>query len=49
MNGSNLGNEDMASMAVPKGHAASTSASWYSILFATVISCNGSKPAKYEK
>lgn len=35
----------MASTALPRGHAASTIASWYSISFPDVIFCNGSRPA----
>lgn len=45
MNLSNLGKADMASTALPRGHAASTMASWYSISFPDVIFCNGSRPA----
>lgn len=32
-------------MALPRGHAPSTRAPWYSISFATIISFQGSRPA----
>lgn len=46
INFSNLGNDDMASMALPSGHAASTRESWYSTCLTNVISCCGSMPER---
>lgn len=37
--------DEMASMALPSGHAASTSEFWYLTCFTKVISCQGSRPA----
>lgn len=41
--------DEMASMALPSGHAASTSEFWYLICFTKVISCQGSRPAQKDE